>query len=124
MKCLERNKQKIKVCLYQGKSEIIDSDGYETGEFDVSYSAPMEIYACVSSAHGYAQIQTFGTDLVYDKTITIDNTRLPIDENTLFFIDEMPKYDHTTKQVLNKDYSVKRISKSLNLIVVAVAKGE
>lgn len=124
MKCLERNKTKIKVCLYLGKSEITDSDGYETGEFGISYSAPMEIRACVSSAHGYAQTQTFGINLVYDKVVTIDNVMLPIDENTLFFIDEQPIYDCDTKLVSNKDYIVKGISKSLNVLSVAVAKGE
>ncbi len=124
MRCLERNKRKIHVCFYLGKSEILDSDGYETGEFDNSYSAPLEINACVSSAHGYAQAQTFGTELVYDKTIIIDNVRLPIDENTLFFIDTLPNYDCATKQLKNKDYRVERISKSLNVVAVAVVKGD
>lgn len=122
MKCLERNKSEIYICFYQGKCELTDSEGFDTGEVEHTYTAPLPIKACVSSAHGNAQIQMFGLQLEYDKTITFDDVNLPITEAALFFIDKPPKYDYESHTLQNKDYVVKAVSKSLNVITVAVQK--
>lgn len=122
MKCLERNKSSLIICFYQGKCDLADSEGFETGEVETVYSAPLEVKACVSTAHGNAQIQMFGLQLEYDKTITFDDPNLPIDETTQFFIDKKPDYDFESHTLKNRDYVVKGISKSLNVTVVAVQK--
>lgn len=120
MKCLERNKVKFYYCLYQGYTDILDSDGNPTLEKKITYSTPVEMYANISPARGEAEMTTFGTLLDYDKTIITDDMSCPIDENSILFIDKEPSTDAKGNYVY--DYIVKRVAKSLNSISYAVQK--
>lgn len=117
MKLQKRNLVEIWYALYQGESDVLDSDGYETGQKEIIYSSPVSIHCSVSAATGQNQIETFGNLESYDKVIVTDDISCPIDENSILFIDNQP--DNNGK---NFDYVVKRIAKSLNFIAYAVSK--
>lgn len=111
MRCLVRNKRKFYYALYQGRTEIMDGT-YETGEYENSYSTPVECFANISPATGNSRIEQFGNDLQYDKVIVMEDTDM--DENSVLWVDVTPPSSF--------DYIVKRIAKSLNSVSIAISK--
>lgn len=117
--CLSRNKRTIYYALYQGKTPVLDENGYETGELRLSYSDPVALRANVSPASGTAQIEQFGNLDSYDRVIVVCNMDCPIDENTVLFVEKQPEY---RDGIPLYDYIVRRVAKSLNSISIAIAK--
>ena len=117
MRELDRNKQDIFYALYEGKSDIKDENGYDTGETEAIYGDPIALSINVSGASGENAIQQFGSTVEYDRILVICDTTLPINEQTILWIDDAD----TTKPY---DYTVKKIAKSLNSLLIAVKKVE
>lgn len=127
MKLQRRNTVSIWYQLYEEDSPQTITDEYgnvlETGERGVTYSAPVEIRASVSTATGTVQAELFGGFTDYDKVVIVDDITCPIDEQSVLFIDRIPEY--VEGELVNvHDYIVKRIAKSLNFIAYAVRKVE
>ena len=127
MKLQRRNTVSIWYRLYEEDSPQTITDEYgnvlETGERGVTYSAPVEIRASVSTATGTVQAELFGGFTDYDKVVIVDDIACPIDEQSVLFIDRVPEY--VEGELVNvHDYIVKRIAKSLNFIAYAVRKVE
>lgn len=125
MRCMKRNKQTFYYANFDSASstEVVDDNGFYTGESNLNYSRPIEYKASISSAIGDTEISLFGKDLQYDKTICFDKVRPEgFDEYTVLWIDKKP-YDGF--KVTGYDYIVKKIAKSLNgFWLVAIAKNE
>lgn len=117
MRALKRNQQEIFYALYEGTEDILDEDGYETSETEAVYGKPIPLWINVSAASGENSVQQFGAFADYDKILVTCDLNLPIDEQTVFWIDETD----TTKAF---DYTVKKIAKSLNSLLIAVKKVE
>lgn len=122
MRCLERNKTTIHYALFLSKEADKDEYGNESGEPIIAYTDPIELRANVSPATGASQIEQFGNSVKYDKVIIFDDVALPIDENTVFFVDKPPTRDAEGNLLF--DYVVKMIAKSLNSIAIAISKVE
>ncbi len=120
MKILHRNKRKFHYALFDKKEPIKDEYGNESGEYKVLYKTPKLMRANISAATGEAQIEQFGSSLLYDKVIITDNLSCPIDEHSVLCIDSPPVYDADGNLIY--DYVVKRVAKSLNTISYAVSK--
>lgn len=97
-----------------------DDDGDDYGE-SVAYEEAVQMYANISPATGQTQIEQFGNIENIDKIIVTDDMSCPIDENTVLFVDKEPE---TVDGVPVYDYIVKRVSKSLNSISIAIRKVE
>lgn len=119
MRALRRNKQLIFYCLYAGKVPVVDADGNETGEQEITYGVPVEMYCNVSPATGTNDVEQFGNDLDYDKVIVTDDIDCPIDETSVLVVDDVPVYENGT---VNYDYIVRRVAKSLNSVSIAISK--
>lgn len=115
MRELDRNKQKIFYALFESVSSILDEDGYDTGENEPVYGSPIALSINVSGASGENAIQQFGSTIDYDRVLVTCDLTLPIDEQTVFWIDNTD----TSKPY---DYVVKKIAKSLNSTLIAVKK--
>ena len=115
MRELDRNKQKIFYALFESVSPILDEDGYDTGENEPVYGSPIALSINVSGASGENAIQQFGSTIDYDRVLVTCDLTLPIDEQTVFWIDNTD----TSKPY---DYVVKKIAKSLNSTLIAVKK--
>lgn len=115
MRELDRNKQKIFYALFESVSPILDEDGYDTGEKEPVYGSPIALSINVSGASGENAIQQFGSTIDYDRVLVTCDLTLPIDEQTVFWIDNTD----TSKPY---DYVVKKIAKSLNSTLIAVKK--
>ena len=117
MKALKRNQRTFWYCLYGQETELTDSDGYYTGETEIGYGQPVECKANISPATGQSNVEMFGNLTDYDRVIVSDDTTLPIDENTVLFIDKTP-----TNGADGYDYIVRRVAKSMNSVAIAIQK--
>lgn len=120
MRCLNRNKKVITYALYQGKQEIVDSNGNRTGEYKVTYGNPTQIETNVSANRGVTDLELFGTNIIYDRTFVVDDINCEIDEYTKLWVDT-PVYDNSNN-ILPHNYVVVRKAPSLNSITYAIRK--
>lgn len=116
MKNMERNKRTFYYALYTDKKDVVDEDGFYTGEYEVGYTDPIEMRATISASTGSSSIEQFGNLTDYDKVIIVDDINCPIDENSILWIGVNP----TDSKANN--YIVKKKAESLNFISYAVKK--
>lgn len=121
MRTLDRNKRKFYYCLYSAKTKMYDAKGNFTGDYKPGYSQAVEARGHISAATGSADIEQFGTEISYDKTIVLQGINWPIDEHTVLFIDSDPSY---TGGVPNYDYRVTKVAVSLNHTTLAIKRVE
>ena len=122
MRCMVRNKSKFYYASYMGKTEIIDDNGYRTGEYKNSYSFPQEKFGNVSAAQGEMESRQFGESEIYDKVIVLDDRYAPINEHTILWVDTLPHLNEDGSTDTPHDYVVKCVARSLNGVLVAIRK--
>jgi hypothetical protein len=120
VRTLERNKTSFYYALYLGKEENIDADGNATGTYTILYSNPVECRGNISASSGSVQVEQFGNDLQYDKVVVLDDVNVPIDENSVLWVDKEVEHDKYGNPVF--DYIVKKVARSLNSVSFAISK--
>ena len=120
MRTLERNKASFYYAFYLGKEENIDENGNATGTYTILYSEPVKCKGNVSASSGSVQVEQFGNDLQYDKVIVLDNVNVPIDENSVLWVDKEVEHDKHGNPMF--DYVVKKVARSLNSVSFAISK--
>ena len=103
MRCLNRNKQSIYYALYVRSEEQIDEYGNKTGSYNVIYGNPVELKANVSAARGTSDVEQFGINEIYNRTVAVDNVHCPIDEKSIIWYG-LPSYMETYNSL--ETYSV------------------
>lgn len=125
MKCSQRNKQTLYYALYQGKTEIVDEYGNATGQFTNTYGSVLRMKANVSPARGTSDIEQFGINANYSKTMVVDEMGCPIDENSILWIGKEPTSTHGSVITMNPhNYVITQVAKSLNSITYAIKEVE
>lgn len=112
MRTMLINEKTFYYALYQG-NQLVEEDGYYTGERAVTYSEPVAVKANISAARGEAYVDQFGANVEYDKVI-VTCKDLPIDENSVLWIDADPSEPY--------DYIVKKVARSINVTSIAASK--
>lgn len=107
MRTLRRNKKTLWVVKPLGKVEVVDADGFKTGEKTTSYSPPIEVNISMYPTNGGIAERIFGKDASLDM-IGISN-EVTLDMDTLLFLVKPSANFKTTY-----DYRVGKINKSLN----------
>lgn len=115
MRTLHRNKRDVWYSLYVGETELTDTDGFYTGETTIEYSEPVKIRANVSPATGQSNLEMFGNLTDYDRVIVTDEVDIPVDENSVLWIDKTPTDGE-------HNYIVRRVARSFNGVSIAVRK--
>ena len=115
MRTLQRNKRDVWYSLYLGETEMTDADGNYTGETAISYAEPVKIRANVSPATGQSNMEMFGNLTDYDRVIVTDEVDIPVDENSVIWIDMTPEDGEY-------NYVVRRVARSFNSVSIAVRK--
>ena len=111
-----RNTQPIFYAQYNDKLPILDSDGYETGEYTVGYETPVLLNANVVDKTSKIAREYFGNDTEY-KYVILTDRNCPINETTILWIGtENPIEDNTVKY----NCQVSDINNSLNYKAIAV----
>lgn len=114
-RCGERNKRTFFYATYRGREEILDANGYATGNYRIAYNSPVMAKANISASRGISDVEQFGTALNYSKTIITSDMNCPIDEHTVLWVDDLDT-EHT------HDYEVVSVAKGLNSISYAIRK--
>jgi hypothetical protein len=122
MRCLTRNKRKFYYAKYIGKTEIKDEYGNLTGEYEVSYSNPIQCRGNVSAAQGEVLSREFGESESYDKVIVLDDRNAPIDEHSILWVDTLPLLNEDGSTTTPHDFIVKQVARSLNSVSIAIGK--
>ena len=113
MRALNRNKQKIYYANYVGETPILDENGLDTGDKEITYTEPEESWVNISASRGSTNVELFGTDINYTNTIVTDEN-LGIDEHSILWIDAEPTEPH--------NYIVVLVAKSINSFSYAIRK--
>ena len=119
MTSLERDKKSFYYCKCNGETDVVDESGYLTGEKSITYGEATMVSGVFSMASGNSQMEMFGVDINYDRTVTIVGD-LEIDETCVLFVDKAPEYDTDNSPLY--DYVVKRVSKTQNYTFLAIAR--
>ena len=117
MRNLKINQKTIYAKNYVGVEDVKDDDNNLTGETRVIYGKRYPIKTHESGAKGVSQVEVFGTDISYDKTILLTKDEFEtykITENTVFFVE--------TKDLNKYDYKVARIAKTINEVLIAIKR--
>ena len=114
MRCLERNKRTIYYALYLGEVEAYDDDGNRTGEKDLQYAPQVETKCNVSGGRGQAQIEVFGVDNPFTRTVELDDMTTNFTTDTIWWFDTDPTGPH--------NYRCTGVAKTLNSVVIALAE--
>ena len=122
MRILRRNEVRIFYANYVDKEPVLDKDGYQTGEYTVIYSNPVEARGNVSSAKGEVVTRQFGDDESYDRVIVMDDPKVPITKSSVLWIETMPTILQDGRTDTPYDYIVKQVAPSLNSVSIAVSK--
>ena len=117
MRTLKRNKQKVWYWLLAGETEIKDSNGLRTGEYQKTYEAPKLLMANFSPATGNANIEPFGVNAEYSHVILIAG-KSDIKEDTLVWLGDDPS------TAAEGFYRVVRVAESLNHTRIAIRETE
>lgn len=121
MKTLLRNKQPFYYANLLSQQPAYDEYGNETSELVTTYSAPVKVYANISAARGNAELDEFGVNSTYSKTIVTEELSLPIDKSTILWIGTEPDSSGEAGTVKH-NYCVVAVAKSLNSVTIAVAE--
>lgn len=117
MRSLNRNKQRIYYSLYSSKTPILDEYGNQTGEYETTYATPVALDINVSAARGTSDVEQFGINTAYTKTMVTNDLTCPIDETTRLWIGREPT-DNGVEVPHN--YVVVMVAKSVNSITYAI----
>lgn len=122
MRCMVRNKQKFYYASHINSNELTDEYGNKTGEYEVVYGNPIEAKGNISGAQGEIQIRQFGESERYDKVIVLDNIDTPINEYAILWVDTLPLLNDDGTTETPHDYIVKKVSRTLNSVSIAISK--
>lgn len=119
MRTLERNMQNFHYALYVSDEPIIDEYGNDTGQSEITYSAPVSMKANISAARGTSDVEQFGIAANYTKTIVTADMSCPIDESAILWIGVEPDADGEVGAIKH-NYVVAQVARSINGITYAV----
>ena len=116
MRTLNRNRQLIYYATFVSKTEIVDEYENATGEYKITYSAPVKAAWNVSVVESEADIAMFGVQAIDTIVGVADRAGFPLDETSILWYGITPtiKEDGTTDTAHN--YRVVGIRPSLNTV--------
>lgn len=115
---LARNKQTFYYALYLGKTDVRDTNGMLTGEKQVSYATPVKARANISASRGTVDLDQFGLNATYSKTITMAG-KSPITIGTILWIG-MENWVDSEGNSVPHNYVVTAVAESLNFTTIAI----
>jgi hypothetical protein len=86
VRTLARNKQTLYYALYKGEKEVVDGNGYKTGETVVEYGEPVKARMSITDTGGSSDLEMFGVTDYSVKTLITDDMKCPIDKDSILWI--------------------------------------
>ena len=113
MRSLERNKQAFWYALYERSEPILDECGNEVGE-KLIYGNPIKESGNISEAVGSTEKELFGINAVYTKVINPMPKNFPMNDNSILWVDTVPRIAKDGRTDTPHDYVVAKVARSLN----------
>ena len=101
------NQKTVSYALYSGKTEVLDSNGYRTGQYTESYDTPIEARMSIDRVRGTAVNDGYGITEPVVLRLTTSDMCTDFDLDTKFYVD-------------GKEYKVLDIERSLCLTKAVV----
>ena len=122
MNCLARNKTTIYYATVSEKTELTDEYGNKTGQYELTYSAPVEWAANIRWDSGAVQLDGFGLNQSGTRRIVTCDVNVPITDSTILWIGITPTVNEQTGVVSPKhNYVVAGApERSLNQLAILV----
>lgn len=124
MRNLKKNQRKLYYALYDSEIPIYDENGNEELETRAGYKEPVLFYASLSTGQSDAEESPFGKNVTYDRVISTCDMSLPIDENSLVWVKNLPVYN--ADGTVNPDSADYEVAASpldgLNSLRIAIKK--
>ena len=117
MRTVQRDKRPVAYAFYNGMTELVDTDGNYTGEYELSYTTPVRTLMNVSGGRGQANVSLFGLTDTFARTATTDDLETPFDTSCVFWVECDPDTDPF-------NYRVVAVSRTINQVVLALAEVE
>lgn len=114
------NQRKLWYATYQGKQPILDDEGFDTGDTEVKFSVPVMFMANISASRGSAEVDMFGVNLDYTKSISTCDLDLPISETSLIWETKPEVLEDGTANKDSADYTVVQVARGMYNVVYAV----
>lgn len=141
MRLLRKNMQPMKYSLQDGRVPIYERDengdivyievdgqkiAVETGEYETGYSAPVDFMGNISMSGGEAEAKEFGMDIGdFDAVIVLEKDAVQLTETSIIWHTSPVKYKDEQNTIVDSksaDYTVKRVSPSLNFTKVLLQR--
>lgn len=120
MHTLARNKQTVWYALCNGKTETIDANGFRTGQYEVSYSDPVQAKMNIRWNSGAVRLEGFGLNDAGKRRIVTDDMSCPITLGTILWIGIEPDENGENGAVKHNYAVCATPQKSLNHIVYII----
>ena len=117
MRTVQRDKRPVAYAFYNGMTELVDTDGNYTGEYELSYTTPVRTLMNVSGGRGQANVSLFGLTDTFARTATTDDLETPFDTSCVFWVECDP-------DTAPFNYRVVAVSRTINQVVLALAEVE
>jgi len=118
LRTVHRDKRPVAYAFYDGVTELTDTEGNYTGEYEVSYTTPVKTLMNVSGGRGQADIALFGLTQTFSRTATTEDLDTPFNTETVFWVEKDPDKEEPF------DYRVVAVSRTVNQVVLALAEVE
>lgn len=115
MRTAKRNKRPVAYAFFNGITEIQNESGEYTGEYSVSYTAPIKTLMNVSGGRGSADVAMFGLNSSYARSVVTEDLTTPFSTDTVFWIENDP-------DTQPHDYRVVGVSRTINQVVIALSE--
>ena len=113
MRLCERNKQTVYYATYTSKAEITDTDGYKTGQYTITYSAPATARWNVSCELSESEIATYGIHSKNALRIVVPKAGFALAEGDILWFGKAPDTTYVATDPKN-NYRVVGLKPSLN----------
>lgn len=114
MRMADANKRPMWLSRYEERTELIDSDGFGTGEYVRKLSAPVKFWGNWAPPTGLASYAPFGTQVSYDVAVVLDDNRLGIHEGDVVWLGDEPATLDDGTPDMNGAYEVRRVASLWN----------
>ncbi len=124
MRCLPANRRKMWLSKPSGLTELLDEEGYGTGEYVSGWTEPVSLLINASTPSGACSAKPYGIFASYDLSLVADDNRWGIEEGDRMWLrDDCPVLEDATDAAKGA-YRVDRVSPSLNFVSFGLQKAE
>ena len=90
MNTLARNRKTLYYALLKSKTEQTDDYGNKTGQYDLTYNAPVQYAANIRWDSGAVELDGFGLNASGTRRMVVCDPNCPIDIDTVLWIGKTP----------------------------------